>query len=127
MSLDAIGIVCKDIYKTIEFYRILDIEFKEYGGSHYEATTKSGFRIMLDSFELMKKINPNWIEPKNPGITLCFLKESPSDVDITYQKIIDAGFISVKQPWDAFWGQRYSSVKDPNGNQIDIFASLDKE
>jgi len=37
---------------------------------------------------------------------------------------LDAKFISVKEPWDAFWRQRYSCVQDPDGNQIDIFADL---
>ena len=32
--------------------------------------------------------------------------------------------IGHKEPWDAFWGQRYASVKDPDGNQIDLFAPL---
>jgi len=26
--------------------------------------------------------------------------------------------------WNAFWGQRYACVLDPDGNQIDLFASL---
>jgi hypothetical protein len=28
------------------------------------------------------------------------------------------------EPWDAFWGQRYVTVKDPDRYQIDIFAEL---
>ncbi|MEI6887310.1 MAG: VOC family protein [bacterium] len=30
----------------------------------------------------------------------------------------------VKEPWDAFWGQRYCVVKDPGGNMIDLYAYL---
>ena len=26
------------------------------------------------------------------------------------------------EPFDAFWGQRYAQVKDPDGNPVDIFA-----
>ncbi len=124
MSLDAIGIACRDIKQSIKFYEHLGISFKEVGEEHFEGTTPSGVRIMLDSFELMKKINPNWVEPQQPGIILCFLQESPSQVDETHKKIVDKGFVSEKEPWDAFWGQRYSSVKDPDGNQVDIFAPL---
>lgn len=57
-------------------------------------------------------------------MTLCFLQESPLKVDETHKKLIAAGYSSEKDPWDAFWGQRYASVRDPNGNQVDIFASL---
>ncbi|MAZ50032.1 MAG: glyoxalase [Halobacteriovoraceae bacterium] len=126
MSLDAIGIACRDLEKSIRFYELLGLEFSASGSEHYEATSKTGMRIMLDSFELMKKINPKWNEPEKPGITLCFLQDSPALVDETFQKIVDAGFNAEKEPWDAFWGQRYSTVKDPDGNQIDIFASIDK-
>ena len=124
MSLDAIGIACRDIEATIKFYQILGFHFKEFGEGHFEGTTSSGLRIMLDSFELLRKINPEWQEPKTPGVTLCFLQESPLKVDETHKKLIAAGYSSEKDPWDAFWGQRYASVRDPNGNQVDIFASL---
>ena len=28
-------------------------------------------------------------------------------------------------PWDAFWGQRYAVVLDPDGNVVNLFAPLD--
>ena len=28
------------------------------------------------------------------------------------------------EPWDAFWGQRYATVLDPDGNSVDLFAAL---
>ena len=27
-------------------------------------------------------------------------------------------------PWDAFWGQRYAIVTDPDGNHVELFAPL---
>lgn len=125
MNLSAIGISCESIERTIEFYEFFGLKFQKLGEDHYEATAENGLRIMLDSYELMKKINPSWEKPNNPGVTLCFEQNSPEDVDTIYQKIIDAGYKSEKEPWDAFWGQRYASVKDPSGNQIDIFAAME--
>jgi catechol 2,3-dioxygenase-like lactoylglutathione lyase family enzyme len=29
-----------------------------------------------------------------------------------------------KEPYDAFWGQRYANVADPDGNAVDLFAPL---
>ncbi|QPJ65893.1 MAG: glyoxalase [Candidatus Nitrohelix vancouverensis] len=126
MSLDAIGIACADIPKNLEFFELLGVKLKEVGGSgHFEGTTPSGVRIMLDSFELMRKINPEWKEPKGSGIVLCFLQDSPDRVDALYARITEAGFVGVTPPWDAFWGQRYASVQDPGGHQIDLFAPLE--
>ena len=40
--------------------------------------------------------------------------------------MIAAGFASKSEPWDAFWGQRYAQVVDPDGNDVDLFAPLDR-
>ena len=72
MSLDAVGIVSKDINQSVRFYGILGVLF----------------------------------------------------VDALYYQITESRFKSLKSPWDAFWGQGYSSVLDPDGNQVDIFAAL---
>ena len=72
----------------------------------------------------MKKLNPNWTEPKGNGMVLCFKQSSPKEVDELYNQITKFGFKGLKQPYDAFWSQRYSSVLDPDGNQVDIFANF---
>ena len=57
--LDAIGIASKDPSLSVKFYKILGVELAPVGGTdHFEGTTQSGVRIMLDSIELLKKINP---------------------------------------------------------------------
>ncbi|HEY1521808.1 MAG TPA: VOC family protein [Solirubrobacteraceae bacterium] len=54
----------------------------------------------------------------------CFCCESQEEVDRLYREIVDAGAQTYKEPWDAFWGQRYAQVKDPDGNVVDLFAPL---
>ena len=123
MSLDALGIVSKDIKKSIRFYGMLGVFFKQTDSSeHWEGTTSNGMRIMLDSVKLIKTIYPSWEAPKGSAVALCFKQDSPEKVNELYVKITEAGFKGLKAPWDAFWGQRYSSVLDPDGNQIDIFS-----
>lgn len=125
MSLDAIGIVSKNIPEAVTFYALLGVQLIEAGGpDHYEGTTPSGVRIMLDSVELMQKLQPDWQPPQSGGVVLCFKQSSPQAVDQLHAEMLAAGFASIKEPWDAFWGQRYASVQDPDGNQIDIFAAL---
>ena len=104
MSLDAIGIISQNIEKSIKFYGILGVHLKKTGGSdHFEGTTPSGVRIMVDSADLMKKINPGWKKPTGSGVILCFKQESPKQVDELFAKVTAVGFKSVKDPWDAFW------------------------
>jgi uncharacterized glyoxalase superfamily protein PhnB len=58
------------------------------------------------------------------GIGLAFRLETPAEVDTTYEKLVAAGYDGHKAPWDAFWGQRYALIRDPDGNNVDLFAPL---
>lgn len=125
MLLDAIGIVAKDMNKTVEFYHLLGLDFQEAGSpNHLEATLPSGLRVMLDSVTLMNEINPNWTERVGNTVVLCFKENEPAGVDAVVEKLRLKGHNITKEPWDAFWGQRYASVEDPNGHHIDIFADI---
>ncbi len=44
------------------------------------------------------------------------------EVDAAVAGVRAAGFKVVKEPWDAFWGQRYAIVADPDGYLVDVFA-----
>jgi len=39
-------------------------------------------------------------------------------------ELVNAGGQAHKEPWNAFWGQRYAQAKDPDGNVVDLFAPL---
>jgi uncharacterized glyoxalase superfamily protein PhnB len=56
-------------------------------------------------------------------MSLAFLCSSPAEVDSLYQQVIQAGYQEYKGLWDAFWGQRYANLQDPDGNLIDLFAN----
>ena len=124
MSLEAIGIISENINKSIRFYGILGVHFSKTGTDHWDGKASGGTRLMLDSVDLMKKINPDWEKSKGNCVVLCFKQSSPKRVDELYAQITKAGFKGVKSPWDAFWGQRYCSVLDPDGNPVDIFSPL---
>ena len=123
-SLDAVGIVCADIAKSVKFYRLLGLAFPDTGEDHIEATTPTGLRVMLDKLELIKQLDKDWVKPVGRPIALAFRCDSPKDVDATYTKVTSAGFRGKTEPFDAFWGQRYATVFDPDGNAADLFADL---
>ena len=49
---------------------------------------------------------------------------APAEVDELYEQVTAAGFVGEKEPWDAFWGQRYAQLCDPDGVPVDLFATL---
>jgi catechol 2,3-dioxygenase-like lactoylglutathione lyase family enzyme len=123
--LDAIGIVSEDPARAVAFYKMLGIELVAHSGAdHYEATTPSGVRIMLDSLELIRSFEPSYEKARGSGVIMCFKQSSAKAVDELHAAVTKAGHRSIKAPWDAFWGQRYACVADPDGNQVDLFAPL---
>jgi catechol 2,3-dioxygenase-like lactoylglutathione lyase family enzyme len=126
LRLDLVGIVARDMRASLEFYRRLGLDIPEGAEDepHAEVTTPSGLRVAWDAAELIRRIDPEWTDPSGGHrVALAFLCPDPAGVDAKYQELAVLGF-GHKDPWDAFWGQRYASVKDPDGNQVDLFAPL---
>ena len=112
---------------SVLFYRLLGLTFP--GGAesegHVEAELPGGTRLMLDTEELVRSFDPTFEPPSGTGsIGLAFLCENPDEVDRVYDAVCEAGYRSERPPFDAFWGQRYATVLDPDGNSVDLFAPL---
>jgi uncharacterized glyoxalase superfamily protein PhnB len=122
-QLNAIGIVCSDMRRSVAFYGLLGIEFPE-GNGHVEATLPNGLRLMLDSEDVVRSFRPDWTRAAGNQLGLAFECASPPEVDEFYARVVAAGFDGEKEPWDAFWGQRYAQVSDPDGVPVDLFAAL---
>lgn len=124
---DALGVIVSDMAAAVAFYRRLGLEFPDGAEAegHAEAVLPGGTRLMLDTEATMASIDPNFRSPAGPGrISLAFLCETPAGVDGLHDELVAAGQTSVRAPFDAFWGQRYATVRDPDGNAIDLFAPL---
>jgi catechol 2,3-dioxygenase-like lactoylglutathione lyase family enzyme len=123
-KLDLVGIVVADLERSRAFYRRLGLDMPE-GQDHVETTLPGGLRVAWDTLETIRSFDPEW-EPPSGGqrIGLAFLCDSPAEVDSLYAELAEAGEGGHKEPWDAFWGQRYAQVKDPDGNVVDLFAPL---
>ena len=65
-------------------------------------------------------------EPAGRPVGLAFRCINAKEVDGVYARVIAAGFRGKAPPYDAFWGQRYATVLDPDGNGVDLFADLPK-
>lgn len=123
---DLIGIVVRNMPASLRFYRLLGLDIPASGEAepHVEVVLPNGFRLAWDSLEMIKGIYPDWVEPVGQRMTLAFKCDSPGEVDGLYQRILQNGYQGHKPPWDAFWGQRYAVVIDPDGNLVDLFAGL---
>jgi uncharacterized glyoxalase superfamily protein PhnB len=126
---DVVGVIVSDLHRAVDFYRRLGLEFPAeldpMGHGHVETSLPGGLRFTLDTEESIRSFDPTWSPPSGGHrVALAFQCDSPEDVDRVYQELTEAGAASYKAPWDAFWGQRYAQVRDPDGNVVDLFAPL---
>jgi uncharacterized glyoxalase superfamily protein PhnB len=124
-NLNAIGIVSSDMARSIAFYRLLGLDVPETPDEgHVDATLPSGVRLMLDTEDVIRSFRPEWAREPGNQLSLALECASPAEVDELYAKVVEAGFHGEKQPWDAFWGQRYAQLADPDGVPVDLYAAL---
>jgi catechol 2,3-dioxygenase-like lactoylglutathione lyase family enzyme len=125
-QLNAIGIVASSMERSIAFYRLLGLDVPETPGEgHIDLFLPNGVRFMLDTEDVVRSFRPEWKRETGNQVGLAFECESPAEVDETYGRVTGAGFHGEKEPWDAFWGQRYAQLQDPDGVGVDLYAPLD--
>lgn len=126
-TMNAIDIVVSDLDATMAFYRRLGLEFEidAHVPEHASCDLPNGLHFMLDTAELRGKTTAGWTRPAGgPRAFLAFEFPTSSEVDAKYAELTAAGYRGLQDPWDAFWGMRYGTVADPDGNGIDLYATL---
>lgn len=129
-QLDLVGIVVADMGRSLSFYRHLGLEIPSDADTqpHVEVALAGGIRVAWDSLEEVQSFDPDYRPPSGTsGLGLAFRLDTPADVDATYEKLVAAGYPGHKAPWNAPWGQRYALLHDPDGNGVDLFATLPRE
>lgn len=122
---DMIGIVVNDVPRAAAFYRLLGLPFPEpKAGEDFIEVNVNGYRISLNAESMAKSLDPAWKKPQGQRMELAFKCDSPKHVDETFAAVVEAGHQGHKAPWDAFWGQRYAIVVDPDGTHVSLFAPL---
>ena len=123
---DVVGVIVADMGRALAFYRRLGLAIPPDADDqpHVEHALPGGLRLAFDTHDTIRSFDPSFTVPTAGGIGLAFACDSPSDVDATYSDLVGAGYAGHLPPWDAFWGQRYASLRDPDGNGVDLFAAL---
>jgi len=119
-----VGLVVADMDRALGFYRALglDVPTESAGAPHVECPFPGGYAIGFTSEAMMRQGDPGWVQPVGQRVSLAFRCDHPAEVDTIYQTMVAAGHVGLKAPWDAFWGQRYAFLRDPDGNRVDLFA-----
>lgn len=124
--LDAVSVSTSDMKRTVAFYTSLGFDFSDadLDQPHVEPRRDpAGARLMIDDARLLEELTGTAPVPANHSV-FALLCESPAEVDTRAAAGAAAGGRLIKSPWNAPWGQRYSTLADPDGHMIDLFAPL---
>jgi catechol 2,3-dioxygenase-like lactoylglutathione lyase family enzyme len=126
-TLDAFGVVVADMPRALAFYRELGLDLPAEADEqpHVEVELGGGVRLMFDTVETIRSFDPDW-QPPTGGhrMGMAFQCPDPASVDAIHRRLVGMSHPSHKDPWDAFWGQRYAQLLDPDGNTVDLYAPL---
>lgn len=120
-----VGMVVADMARSLAFYRELGLDLPASADTegHVEHELPGGLKLAWDTEDTIRSFHPDFQPPTSSGrITLAFQVDGPAEVDTLHDRLVALGHKSELAPFDAFWGQRYAVVHDPDGNGIDIFA-----
>ena len=124
-ELEAIGITTADLGASLRFYGLLGVTVPDPDEDHVEAQVPGAVTLMWDTEELIRQIEPDLPSPVRQRIVLAFRCAESADVDATYARVVNDGFEGKTEPWDAFWGQRFAYLRDPDGNTVALFAPIE--
>lgn len=121
---DMIGILVTDMARSVAFYRLLGLSFPDGAEQqvHVETVLRGGLRLALDLQSTVEAFHPG-VAPAGEGrMSLAFRLPDAGAVDDAWKRVTQAGYSGVLEPFDAPWGQRYATVRDPDGTPADLFA-----
>ena len=126
-TFDALGTIATDMAATLAFYRLLglDIPADADAEPHVEVALTDGFRMMIDTVATIESFSTYEAPAGGRSVGFAFSCATPADVDEVFAAVTAAGHPAKEEPFDAFWGQRYATVLDPDGNPVDLYAPLE--
>jgi len=125
-TFNAIGLSVADMATTLAFYRALglDVPAEADTEQHAEVKLSSGMRLMWDTHDLLRSIDPDFTPAREPAASLAFECADATEVDATWAAMTAAGHHGHRAPWNAVWGQRYAVLHDPDGASVELYAWL---
>ncbi|MGH6871810.1 MAG: VOC family protein [Rhizomicrobium sp.] len=132
ISLNQLDLVCRDVDKSIAFYRLLGVKIPasaawrtKTGAHHVRIGFDDTVELALDSQKLARAYNASYRGGSRGNVVIGFEVGTRRAVDALYRKMTAAGHRGLQPPWDAFWGSRYAIVEDPDGNAVGLMSPVD--
>ena len=94
---------------------------------HVELDLGNGAHLGFSTAAVIAMYDSSWRGPSPSTATvLQFRLGSRAAVDEMYESLTRAGYRGHLAPFDAFWGNRYCEVDDPDGHAIGFHSPTDQ-
>ena len=121
---DQLNLVVGDMEASAAFYRLLGVGFDdvpaEWAPHHRSVTQSADIDVDIDSSAFAAVWGGG-----DHGVVLGFRLADRDTVDETFARLVAAGHLGRRAPYDAFWGARYALVEDPDGNVVGLMSPSD--
>jgi catechol 2,3-dioxygenase-like lactoylglutathione lyase family enzyme/mannose-6-phosphate isomerase-like protein (cupin superfamily) len=125
---DQFNLVVSDMEATVAFYRQLGLTIPDtepaFQFHHRSPKLDGGMDLDFDSVEFAQHWDGGW---RGGMGVLGFKVDSRERVDEIYTNLTRAGYHAQQQPYDTFWGARYTVIEDPDGNAVGIMSPIDPD
>lgn len=122
LNLFMIGIIVKDMKKSVEFYRRLGVSIPEGSENNIFIGIKMGdLTFFLSTRDQNNSWDPNnkpVVDENGYNIILEFYLKTRDAVDKKYNELIKFGYKSHMKPYVTNFNMYFAIIKDPDGNQI---------
>src|SRR4051812_1719323 len=108
LELYMVGLIARDIEKTVEFYRRLGVGFPEEieGKTHVPVRMSGDMTFFVNARGRMEELD-------EAGVILEFYLKERAAVETKYNELVSYGYESFHAPYVASNGMYFALVKDP--------------
>jgi hypothetical protein len=131
LRFDQVNIVVPDVRSAGRFLRALGAKIQEVAGELAEWESHHlGFPAVADGFDAdldSPAYAAHWggLSKDFAGVVVNLRAQDRSAVDAAYQRALALGAEGLRDPYDAFWGARYSVVRGPGPIVVGIMSPAD--
>jgi predicted lactoylglutathione lyase len=117
LDLYMVGLIARDIEKTVEFYRRLGVDFPEEidGKTHVRVTMKSDLTFFVNARGRLPEMD-------DARVVFEFYLKDRAALDAKYNELVGYGYESYRAPYIAAIGMYFAMIKDPDGNTVLLSA-----
>jgi predicted enzyme related to lactoylglutathione lyase len=120
-ALRSVCVVTKDVARLRDFYEVV-LGIGAEGDDTFAAIKTPGADLVLFARQDLGEMAPNLVS--EAAASHWFLEFEVHDVDAEYVKLLEQYVDIVKPPTTQPWGIRSVWFRDPEGNLVNFFASV---